>query len=45
MAMPKTYYNEIKTYWNEFFTTQGVKSLSYQGADASQLKQTYVANN
>jgi len=45
MAMPKTYYNEIKTYWNEFFTTQGVKSLSYQGADASQLKQTYVSNN
>jgi type II secretory pathway component GspD/PulD (secretin) len=45
MAMPKPYYNEIKNYWNEFFTNQGVKSISYQGADASQLKQTYVANN
>lgn len=30
MAMPGPYYNEIKTYWKEFFTTQGVKSLSYQ---------------
>ena len=45
MAMPKSYYNEIKTYWNEFFTTQGVKKFSYQGADASQLKQTYLAKN
>lgn len=45
MAMTGPYYNEIKNYWKEFFTTQGVKSLSYQGADASQLKQTYVTNN
>lgn len=44
MAMPKPYYNEIKNYWNEFFARQGVKSLSYMGADASQLKQTYLAN-
>lgn len=44
MAMPKPYYNEIKTYWNEFFTNQGVKSISYQGADASQIK-TYLATN
>ena len=44
MAMPKSYYNEIKNYWNEFFTNQGVKTISYQGADASQIK-TYLANN
>jgi len=44
MAMPKPYYNEIKMYWNEFLTNQGVKSINYQGADASQLKQ-YLANN
>lgn len=44
MTMPKPYYNEIRTYWNEFFTNQGVKSISYQGADASQIK-TYLVNN
>lgn len=45
MSMPKPYYNEIKNYWNEFFTNQGVKALSYLGADASQLKQTLLTNN
>lgn len=44
LAMPKPYYNEIKMYWNEFFTNQRVKSINYQGADASQVKK-YIANN
>lgn len=45
MAMPKSYYNEIRTYWNEFFTNRGVKNISYQGADATQLNQSFLANN
>lgn len=45
MAMPKPYYNEIKSYWNKFLTNQGVKNISYQGADASILRQTYLVNN
>ena len=38
MGMSKAYYNEISNYWNSFFTSKSVKSLSYMGADASQLK-------
>ena len=45
MAMPKPYYNEIKSYWNDFFTRHGVKNISYHGADPSQLTQSYLANN
>jgi hypothetical protein len=44
LAMSKSYYNEISKYWNSFLAKQGVKNISYQGADASQLKQTFLAN-
>lgn len=45
LEMSKQYYSEIKNYWNEFFKVQGVVNFSYQGADASQLKKSILANN
>jgi len=45
MGMTKAYYNEIRGYWTEFFNKKGVKNFSYQGADASQLRQSFLANN
>lgn len=40
MAMSKQYYNEIKSFWTEFFKLQGATKFMYLGADASQLKQS-----
>lgn len=44
MAMSKAYYNEIQTFWNEFFAQQGVKTLQYSGASVAQLKSQFFKN-
>jgi hypothetical protein len=45
ISMDKAYYNEIKSYWTELFKKQGVKNFSYLGADASHVRQSFLANN